>query len=174
MNSHGVTNVLVAFHGARNAGPTASGVADAVPVCVEVVDGVCVRSGVPRGRHATYAGALHSPGCSSPPTQQSQQGDADAGHRRQSYCPAGSVLCEAVGDEVAVEMGVPLPDALSVPVGEELAEDDDVDGSVTTIEADGELASTRVGVVDGDADGSRVGVKDGEPTGCVHAMVTWP
>ena len=113
-NSHGVTNVLVAFHGALNAGPNTSGVADGVPVCDGVAVTVCERSGVPRGRHATYAGALHSPGCSAPPTQQSQQGDADAGHRPQSYCPAGAVLREGVGELVADSdaLGVPLPEAL--------------------------------------------------------------
>ncbi len=95
-NSHGVTNVAVAFHGARNAGPTTSGVADGVPVCDEVAVAVCVRSGVPGGRHGTYAGALHSPGCSAPPTQQSQQGDAaDVAHRPQSNCAAAAAAQSA-------------------------------------------------------------------------------
>ena len=35
------------------------------------------------------AGALHSPGCSAPPTQQPQQGDAEAGHSAQSKADAG-------------------------------------------------------------------------------------
>ena len=38
------------------------------------------------GKHTTYATELHSPACRTPPTQQSQQGEPDAGHRPQSYC----------------------------------------------------------------------------------------
>ena len=160
-NSHGVTNVAVAFQGARNAGPTASGVTVAVPVRDEVVVAVCVRSGVPRGRHAAYAGALHSPGCSAPPTQQSQQGDAaDVAHRPQSNSPAAAGLRDAEGEAVAVDADVPLLDALPVPVSEALALGDDVDDAVARGAAD--------------SNGSRVGVKDGEPTGCTHASVTWP
>ena len=78
--------MLVAFQGVLNAGPATNGLMDCVGVAVVEVVGVSL--GVRGKRHGTYAGALHSPGCRTPPTQQSQQGDADAGHRPQSYCAA--------------------------------------------------------------------------------------
>jgi len=80
-----VVNVWDAFHAAAAAGPRTSGVLEGVEVRVAVTVLVSVAAG---GRHATYAGELHSPDCSTPLTQQSQQGEADAGQSAQLYYAA--------------------------------------------------------------------------------------
>jgi len=142
-------------------------VIDAVCVRDEVLEGVSVRTSVARGRHGTYAGALHSPGCSALPTQQSQQGDAAAGHRPQSNCVAGDErVALDVGVMVAVSLLTCVPDAptLCVSLGVEL---DELKAPLAIVEVGGAEKM-------GDRVAAPVGVEDGEPRGCVHASVTWP
>ena len=74
---------MAALSAAVAAGPRTSGVLEGVVVGMAVTVLVLVSAG---GRHATYAGELQSPLCSDPPTQQSQQGEPEPGHRAQSYC----------------------------------------------------------------------------------------
>jgi hypothetical protein len=84
--THGAVKVEDAFQAAAAAGPRASGVYVDVPVTAAERVLLGVSDSVGGGRHATYATELHSPACRPPPTQQSQQGEPDAGHRPQSYC----------------------------------------------------------------------------------------